>query len=67
MEPVAIIGFAFKLPQGAEDEASFWDVLEKGKNVMTPWPESRANVNSLFQSDSNVNNTVCNTIEKAYA
>lgn len=35
MEPVAITEFSFRLPQGAEDENTFWALLEKAKNVMT--------------------------------
>lgn len=59
LEPIAIIGVAFKLPQGAEDEASLWEILEKGKNVMTPWPESRANVDAFYKPEANLKNTVC--------
>lgn len=59
MEPVVITGFSFRLPQGAEDEATFWSLLEKGKNVMTEWPESRANIHGLFAQDRNLKNTVC--------
>lgn len=58
MEPVAITGFSFRFPQGAEDEASFWDMLENGRNVMTEWPESRANVDAFYHQRSTMNNTV---------
>lgn len=40
-EPFAIIGISLKLPQEATDEPSLWEVLQGGKNLMTPWPESR--------------------------
>lgn len=59
MEPIAITGFSFRLPQGVEDEDAFWDLLEKRKNVMTEWPESRANINGLFNESPVVKNTVC--------
>ncbi|KAK3385761.1 polyketide synthase PksD [Podospora didyma] len=46
MEPIAIIGLSFRLPDGAEDVSSFWDMLESGRNVMKEWPESRTNLYS---------------------
>lgn len=58
MEPIAIIGFSFRLPQGAEDEASFWEMLENGRNVMTEWPKSRANIGALYNGQPRANNTV---------
>lgn len=59
MEPVVIVGFSFRLPQGAEDEETFWSLLEQGKNAMTEWPTSRANIDGLFDGDPAVKNTVC--------
>ncbi|KAI0882851.1 uncharacterized protein GGS22DRAFT_180934 [Annulohypoxylon maeteangense] len=41
MEPFAIVGLSFKLPQDATDESSFWKVLEEGRNLSTAWPEDR--------------------------
>lgn len=32
-EPLAIVGLSFKLPQDAADETSFWEVLEKRKDL----------------------------------
>ncbi|KAF7535686.1 hypothetical protein G7054_g5162 [Neopestalotiopsis clavispora] len=58
MEPIAIIGFSFRLPQGAEDEASFWEMLESGRNVMTEWPKSRANIGALYNGQPRANNTL---------
>lgn len=58
MEPIAITGFSFKLPQGAEDEESFWEILKTGKNVMTPWPESRVSMDTFYRSDPALRNTV---------
>ncbi|KAI0156515.1 polyketide synthase PksD [Xylariaceae sp. FL1272] len=53
MEPIAVTGFSFRLPQGAEDEASFWEMLVKGQNVMTKWPQSRANIDAFRSPSSN--------------
>ncbi|KAF2868562.1 polyketide synthase PksD [Massariosphaeria phaeospora] len=58
MEPIAIIGLAFKLPQGAEDDSSLWDILEQGKSVMTSWPKSRANIDAFYESDVDRLNTM---------
>jgi acyl transferase domain-containing protein len=58
MEPIAIIGLAFKLPQDIEDEASFWRILEQGQSVMTEWPKSRVDVNTFARSPEAALNTV---------
>ncbi|KAL7629709.1 hypothetical protein AAE478_001232 [Parahypoxylon ruwenzoriense] len=58
MEPIAVTGFAFELPQGAGDEPSFWDMLEKGKNAMTEWPASRAHIGAFYQPGSTERNTL---------
>ncbi|KAI0407872.1 polyketide synthase PksD, partial [Xylaria palmicola] len=55
MEPVAVVGLSFRLPQGAEDESSLWDVLESRKNVMTTWPESRANIDAFYNDKGTMN------------
>ncbi|KAJ2994317.1 hypothetical protein NUW58_g1586 [Xylaria curta] len=46
------------LPQGAEDENSFWDMLVNGKNVMTEWPKSRANIDAFYYPQSKIKNTL---------
>ncbi|CAN9190585.1 unnamed protein product [Alternaria alternata] len=58
MEPIAIVGLAFKLPQDIEDEASFWRILEQGQSVMTEWPKSRVDVNAFARSPEAALNTV---------
>lgn len=58
MEPIAIIGFAFKLPQGAKDSESLWEILEEGRNVMTDWPESRINLDSFYDANPRNQNSV---------
>ncbi|KAI0465887.1 polyketide synthase PksD [Xylaria cf. heliscus] len=52
MEPIAIIGLSFKLPQGIHDADSFWDILSNRKNVMTSWPKSRANIDAFHQKNA---------------
>ena len=57
MEPIAIIGLAFRLPDGVEDVSSFWDMLEHGRNVMREWPENRANIGTFYKPGSGLKNT----------
>ncbi|KAH7329671.1 hypothetical protein B0I35DRAFT_507893 [Stachybotrys elegans] len=52
MNSIAITGLSFKFPQGAEDEDSFWDLLQAGRNTRTLWPQSRLNIDSFYQKDS---------------
>lgn len=56
MESIAIIGLAFRLPDGAEDISSFWDMLKHGRNVMKEWPKDRANIETFYKPDSSVKN-----------
>lgn len=58
MEPIAIIGFSFKLPQGTTDESALWEMLESGRNVMTEWPDTRLTIDSLYDGGSRNQNTV---------
>lgn len=58
MEPFAIVGFAFKLAQDAVDESSLWEVLENGKNLMTTWPEDRANIDTYHDGGSKKTATI---------
>ncbi|KAI1459907.1 hypothetical protein F4805DRAFT_35615 [Annulohypoxylon moriforme] len=53
-DDIAIVGFAFKLPQDVNDVSSFWEVLENRRNLMTEWPESRIN-NGSFESSKEGN------------
>lgn len=58
MEPQAVVGFAFKVPQGIADEDAFWDVLVSGRNLSTKWPASRANIEAFYEEEKNVPNKV---------
>ncbi|CAI6290866.1 unnamed protein product [Periconia digitata] len=56
MEPIAIIGHSFRLPDGVEDVESLWDMVEHGRNVMKEWPKSRTNVDTYYKPGSTVKN-----------
>jgi acyl transferase domain-containing protein len=58
MEPIAIVGFSFRLPDGVEDVSSFWDMLEHGRNVMKEWPKNRTNIDTFYKPGSGAKNTV---------
>ncbi|RYO98174.1 hypothetical protein DL766_005197 [Monosporascus sp. MC13-8B] len=51
MDPIAIVGFSFRLPQEALDERSFWDILQSRRSLMTPWPESRLDLDSFYDGN----------------
>lgn len=57
MEPIVIIGLAFRLPDGIEDVSSFWDMLEHGKHGRKEWPENRANIGTFYKPGSGLKNT----------
>lgn len=48
---IAVVGFSFKLPQNVNDVDGLWDVLEKRRNLMTPFPEDRMNSESFLAGE----------------
>lgn len=42
-EPVAVVGLSCRLPGGADNPESFWDILEEGRDCITPIPPQRWN------------------------
>ncbi|KAL2174429.1 polyketide synthase [Thermothelomyces heterothallicus CBS 202.75] len=46
-DDIAIVGYAFRLPQDVNDDFSFWDVLQKRRNLRTDWPASRINADAF--------------------
>lgn len=50
MEPIAVIGFAFKLPGESSNENSLWQMLETGQNVSKDWPATRLNLGSFHDT-----------------
>lgn len=58
MEPIAITGLSFKMPQDAVDETGLWDILEKGTNVKTRWPADRTTTDVFYDDGSKNPNTV---------
>lgn len=58
MEPIAITGLSFKMPQDAVDEAGLWGILEKGTNVKTRWPADRTTTDVFYDDGLKNPNTV---------
>lgn len=55
-DDIAVVGYSFKLPQGIDDDYSFWEVLQERRNLSTEWPASRINIDSFLDGNSH---TVC--------
>lgn len=51
LEPIAVVGFAFKLPQGATTTEAFWQMLLDGRSAMTEVPKDRWNVDAFYHPD----------------
>ncbi|KAK8065059.1 hypothetical protein PG997_011806 [Apiospora hydei] len=52
-EAVAIVGLSYRLPQEAENESGFWELLEQRRNAMTEWPGTRINLETFHDENSN--------------
>ena len=48
-EPLAIVGIGCRLPGGANDWQSFWQLLEEGRDAITETPEDRWSTAKFFQ------------------
>lgn len=58
MEPIAIVGFAFRLPGSVNDIESLMDILEQGRDLMGPWPDDRINLAAFYSPDNKKLNSV---------
>jgi hypothetical protein len=52
LEPLAVIGFSFKFPQGADSVEGLWNILEERRDVVTSWQPDRMNFHA-FHPDNN--------------
>lgn len=52
MEPIAIVGLAFQMPQEAQNETGLWEIIESGRNVMTEWPSDRVTVDEFHDQQT---------------
>jgi acyl transferase domain-containing protein len=57
-EPIAIVGMAFKFPQGAESADAFWNMLAEKRCAATTFPKDRFDIDAFWHSDSKRQNIV---------
>jgi acyl transferase domain-containing protein/acyl carrier protein len=50
-EPIAIVGLGCRLPGGAKDAASYWDILSEGRDVVSEVPSDRWDVDAYYDPD----------------
>ena len=58
LEPIAIVGLAFRFPGGATSEDLFWDMLMEKRNVSSEFPPDRLNIDGFYSSNEKKKNTV---------
>ncbi len=51
-EPIALIGIGCRFPGGANDPASFWDVLARGVDAVTEVPAGRWNQKAFYDPET---------------
>ncbi len=50
-QPIAIVGMGLRLPGGARDEESLWQILSRGIDTITEIPNDRWDVEAYFDAD----------------
>jgi acyl transferase domain-containing protein/SAM-dependent methyltransferase len=50
-EPIAVIGIGCRFPGGANDPASFWDLLREGRDAIRDVPAQRWDIDAYFDAD----------------
>lgn len=56
-EPIAIVGFGFRLPGGAHHVDRLWEILANGEQVWSDVPESRYNWRAFHHSNADARGT----------
>lgn len=57
--PLALIGMAFKFPQGLDTADSFWEALCAARSMWSQFPPSRLNFDGVYDADEERLNSVC--------
>jgi acyl transferase domain-containing protein len=52
LEPIAIVGMAYRFPEGASSDDAFWKILMEGKCVSKEFPPDRMNINAFYNENS---------------
>jgi acyl transferase domain-containing protein len=58
IEPIAIVGLAARLPQGADSTESLWRMIYEGRQATTKVPEDRININAFYHPNPERPDTV---------
>ncbi|KAH7400554.1 lovastatin nonaketide synthase [Phaeosphaeria sp. MPI-PUGE-AT-0046c] len=58
LQPIAIIGLAFKFPQDTTSEAAFWQMLCEGRSASTEFPPDRLNIDAYYHPDESRPSTI---------
>ncbi len=58
-EPVAIVGVACRFPGGCDDPASFWALLEDGRDGIREVPPDRWDVDAYYDPDPEAPGKIC--------
>ena len=58
MEPIAVVGLSFKLPQDMDTAESLWTGIATGKCAWSPFPKSRLNFEGTYDPDEERLNSV---------
>lgn len=57
-EPIAIVGFSMRFPQGVESEDSFWKFLVEKRCASTDFPSERLSASARYHPDGSRRDTV---------
>lgn len=50
-EPIAVIGMGCRLPAGANDPESYWDLLSQGRDGISEVPKNRWDIDAFYDPD----------------
>jgi len=50
-QPIAIVGMGCRFPGGADDVASFWELLREGREAISEVPAERWNIDEYYDPD----------------
>ena len=63
-EPIAVVGYSLKFPEGATSSEKFWQMLANGRSAMSDVPKERFNLDAFYQADAKRTGTVTTFLQK---
>ncbi|WP_394845466.1 phosphopantetheine-binding protein [Pendulispora brunnea] len=58
-DPIAVVGMACRFPGNVDDPASFWELLQQGKDGISEVPKDRWDIDALYDPDSDAPGKIC--------